>query len=722
MSTATRTSVLALLVPLACGPEPAAPIAKFAELPEAVPEDIKAVPKAIPAEPGEPVAAPGPTKSGAMPTMSGAVAIKPARPPTFHRYVAIFKKEAAEGCPAATVAGWRADPLFRSGDAAPLLPKETKLPKPLERFCRYMWTGKGAPPGAPTFDAAWTLKLIRIDADLDAVLPQMAYLGGDAAARGELLRAFRQRAGVVGSGTPAVVYAQTETAPWVAVVDTAGFGDAATAYASATPNLRHGLTMAEIVADVRCPNGEAKCRDRQFLAQAFPYTGASPLMQPGGGPLGSIGSLAYAIGEAVLRWRSLKPPGAPLILNMSVAWDPRFGHELTAPGLEAQHTELLENPSASVPAPVQAVHAILVYASCLDALAIAAAGNNTGAPCEQLEAMAPARWERYPAPDAARCDALFGVMPARRTGDAAVPPTAGALVYAAGGVVAGDLPIPVARVGSTPARVLPAFQAVAGSGSRETDAWTGTSVAAATLSGLAASVWTHAPAMTPGQVVALITDTGEASSLANELTGGGRARRPTGFAAFEALCVGRANCVNPYAAPTMPALQSATAGISGAPALSAARTCTTSTTSCGASSVRVHACEASGATPPLPAPEPWLRPQPGIPVCPICPVRGGKLTLSLNPDNSANMAVLDNPTFEFRRLDGSYVRVGLGSITVGTTGTIVDLERYTIAVGNPQTLAGALVANNVTAATLAFYMLDPNGNRARASSAISVGP
>lgn len=722
MSLTRNTCVLVVLVaPLACDRESTGTVVETGK--SALFEDIKDVPKdSSAAEPVQVKVEPaGPVKSGSEPLRGVVPSLLTA--PVGRRYVAIFDKTVAEACPNATTVGWSGDRLFRSGDALALMtPKDATLPLPLERFCRYTWGGKGAPATGPQFDAAWTAKLIRIDADLDVTLPQTAsYLGADPVARGELSSAFRMRLGAVGSGTPSTVHQQTEAGARVAVVDTAGFGDAATAYASARANLRHGLTMAEIVADVRCPNGEAQCRDKQFLAQAFPYVGGSPLMQTGGGPLGSIGSLAYAVGEAVVRWQSLKLPAAPLIINLSVAWDPRFGHALTTPGQEAQHTQLLVTPSATVPATVQAVHAILVYASCLDALAIAAAGNNTGGPCEQVEAMAPARWESYPAPDAARCEALFGTLPARRGGDPGFKMATVGLVVAAGGVIDGSTPIPVARVGSTPARVLPAFQAVAGAGSRQTDAWTGTSVAAAAMSGLAASVWTHAPTMTPAQVVSLITSSGEATSLNVEMiAGGGQARRVSGHATFNRLCLNRAGCVNPYAPPQMPVIPGPAAETT---SVSENLTCAPSTVSCGAQSVTVHACGAAGASAPPPAPEPWLRPQPGTPICPICPVRGGKLTVSLNPDHGGSMAVLNNPTFEFRTASGSYVRAGLGQITVDAAGTIVDLARYTITAGAaPQTIADALAANQVTAATLAFYINDAAGNPTRASSSVSVSP
>ena len=712
-----RALVLALTLPFACdrgtdGPPTQQPL--LADVPKdssvaAVPKDSKPVLEASPA-------AAGPTKSGSN---------KPARAPApARRYVAIFDKTPDEPCPAATLASWSGERLFRSGDALALMTPKT-LPKSLERFCRYMWLGKGAPAAAPAFDATWTGKRIRMDADLDVVAPQMAYLGADVAERDGLAAAFRKRSGTVGSGAASTIYLQTEAAARVAVIDSLGHADAGLLYAAAQPRQRHGLAMAELIRAVRCPNDEGKCRDPLFHAQAFPYVGGSPQVQASGGPLGSVGSLAHAIGEAVIRWRSLTPTGAPLILNLSLAWDPAYGADLTAPGQEASHSDLLVTPSATVPATIQAVHAVLVYAACLDALTIVAAGNNTGGPCEQQGAMAPALWERYPAPDAARCQELFGELPARRTGDPAFAAAASPLVYAAGGVTANSAPIPIARVGSTPARVLLAFQAVAGAGTRQTDAWTGTSVAAATLSGISAAIWTHAPALTPGQVIAMITGSGEQTSLTAQLTNAGSARLVTGHAAFAALCAARpGTCTNPYAPPVLPTSPVAKIGVQSLKTTPLA--CASTTTTCGGANVAVLGC-ADGTTTPavnVPAPSPWLRPQPDIPYCPICPVRGGKLMLSLNPDHAGNTATLDSLTLEFRRLDGSYVRAGLGSITVDADGETVDLSRFMLtgAGAAPQTIAAALTANNVTAATLACQVVDAAGGRTRAISAVSVSP
>ena len=725
MSIAPRPHLLASLLPLACVAQP--PVPKDSQ-PDPQVSEIQPL-FAAPVD--EPAAAPEPSRSGASgPSRSGASqpVAKPA-PVSARRYLAIFDKTPAEACPQATTPGWGVDLVFRTGDAASLIqPKGAPLPAPLERFCRYMWSGKGLPAAAPTFDATWTGKQIRIDPDLDVLLPQTAgaYLGADPGLRADLSTAFRKQMGVVGSGVASPVYAG-EAVARVAVIDSAGQTDAATSYANAAANIRHGLAMAELIADVRCPNGEAQCRERRFFAQAFPYTGASALVQAGGGPLGSLGSLAYAIGEATIRARPKSPEDRPMtVLNLSVAWDPEYGGELTDPGEEASHDQLLVTPSAAIPATVQAVHAALVYASCLDMLTIAAAGNNTGAPCEQQGVMPPARWERYPAPNQARCVALFGPLPAWRAGDPAVPKASKALVYAAGGVVAGSQPIPLARPGGIPARVLPAFQAVAGAGPGQTDAWTGTSVATAALSGLAAQLWTHNPRLSPGQVIALITASGEPTALADDLTGRTTARRVSGHAAFASMCTtGRPDmhCVNPYAPATAPRTTPTIASLSGGSP--SALTCTTTTASCGATDLDVVSCGSGGAPAPVGPPLPWLRPQPVSPICPICPVRGGKLTLSLNPDHSGNMAMLDNPTLEFRRRDGSWLRAGLGSLSVGTAGLEVDLERYTIttAPGAPQqTVAAALLANDVSAATLAFRVTDGAGTITRSSSAVSVSP
>src|SRR5690606_1081407 len=243
---------------------------------------------------------------------------------------------------------------------------------------------------------------------------------------------------------------------------------------------------------------------------------------------------------------------------------------------------------------------------------------------------------------------------------------------------AADRPIPIARPGGTSPRVLAAFQAVAGAGARQTDAWTGTSIAAATLSALAAQVWSHHRALTSHQVLAVLDASAEliASPLGAAKD---RVRRIRAHTAFAHLCTLRypgVACPNPYAPLTMPApitwpAQPSAASIGPIQAVA----CSTSTVQCGAGTVQRHNCGGTAAAAAPPAAEPWVRPQPDMPLCPVCPVRGGRLTLSLHPDFAPTSVTLQDPVLEFRRADGSYIAVRLAQVSVGTAGTEVDLSR-----------------------------------------------
>lgn len=728
----TPTRLAALLILAACTREagPAAGEAPpkiqglISELPAAEPaERVGAVndPKDMPAKP---------SKAGAGgPTLVGG--IKPPPAPVWRRYVVLADKQPGDPCPTPS-AGWTGERLFRRGDVAALLGDKNVLPAPLERFCVYTWGGKSPPTAAPTFPGPDGAQVVRIDADREVVVPQTAYLGADPSTRTALSDAFVRAAGAQPAGAQGPsVHAGTEGPAKVAIVDTVGFAEASgLSYAGAAARQRHGLTMAEVIGALRCPNGEAGCATQQFHAQAFPYGPTSPQVLPGGGPLASMASLAYAIGEATVRWRQGEMRTSPLIVNLSVGWDPRYGDALTAAGQEATHTDLLQGPSAAVPATVQAVHAAMVYATCLDVLAIAAAGNNAGAACEQTGLMAPASWERYPAPDRARCELLFtaAALPAWRAGDPAVTATTRSLVYAAGGVDASDRPIPNARPGGTPPRVLAAMQAVVGSGARQTEPWTGTSIAAASLSALAAQVWSHDRGLTPHQVIALIDQSGVATDQAVDgAAQKRRARRIHAYNAFVQLCAVRyagQACPNPYLAPTVPAQGVPSAELT-TPASAGTVTlaCATAPIDCGGRTATRTRCGAAGGAAPPTAAEPWVRPQPDVPLCPECPIRGGRLTLSLNPAFTGASVVLEDPVLEFRRSDGSYVGARLSQVTVGSAGAVVDLGRYLVDLGTGSvTLASLLTSEQIRSGVLGFSVTDAAGGSAWMSSAVRVEP
>ncbi|MCB9569702.1 MAG: S8/S53 family peptidase [Myxococcales bacterium] len=674
-------------------------------------------------------------------TTKSTASLAPAAPPAW-RYVALVKRTASDPCPQPLANGWQVRPLFRQG-ATQLLLEGGKLPAAIERFCEYSWTqAPQDPASAPAFSAADAGKIVRIDPDRDLVIPQTLpasqvisggrYLGGEADVRRNLSTAYRTHAGALPAAS---VPKEPSGAPIVAVVDTVGFGDAALDYGAVTARLQHGLAIAGFVRDVRCPDGESGCRGRLFHAQAFPYSKASPLVDPGGGPLGSLGSLARALGESVVRWRRMPNTKGPLIVNLSLGWDPELADlGALAP---ASHMDLLKGQTTTVPATVQAVHAGIAWAACNQALVVAAAGNNIGAPCSGEGPLAPASWERLPSASAALCAQLFGAdQVTAPAGDADTG--GGSLVYAAAGLTYGDAPLPNARAGSLPGRALPAFHAVSESVRGRTDGWTGSSVAAATLSGLAARAWAIAPGLTPQALIQAIdpsgVDLGRSADLHRYDRQAPQLRRIAAQPAFAAVCSagGVSPCPNPYAA-LGPSLQSAVSSamslkshpaVVTAPRLTPQRNldCKQRTLACG---VTLSACGADAAPPTAPtATQPWTRPQPDTPICPVCPIDGGELIISPNPTTTTTGSItLSAPQLRLRFADGSWLAAELADIQIGTATVRVDLSGYRVEVGGVVSTIDQLIATRgVSAGELEFTVPDESGRPSAMTSDLAVVP
>lgn len=671
------------------------------------------------------------------------------------RYIALVKEADSKGCPAAT--GWSTGPLLRQGPVAALLEGQT-LPAPLERFCEYRWGGAQPPADEPKFSELDTARVVRIDADQDVVVPQAPasalqeaeltrspvalpgpgnltrprHLGDDPAVLEVLAGAFRRAAGAApGTATPTPA-----DVAYVAIVDSVSTAQASTAYSAARPRLRHGLMMAALVRAIRCPHGDASCAAQQYHTQAFPYAGGDPDAQPNGGPLGSQGSLARAMTEALVIWRKDHMP-ARLILNLSVGWDARYGGALTKD--PADHVSLLSGWSADVPAPVQAVHAVAAWAACNQALVIAAAGNNPGAPCEHTGAMAPGLWERYPAPTRQECTSLFGAETFAYYDDPEGKRGAGSLVYAAGGLTYDDQPIPNARAGGMPTRAMPSMQAVASAGSGYTGSWTGTSIATASLSAVAARLWSHSSGqpLSPHEIMRLIDRTGVGLPMSASLLPSGQGaqavRRISAQRAFAGLCPG---CANPYVSQgPSDALALIDQSFTGTQVLGSrvpinaqlvALPCAATELECGPAGPRTVVRCASptlAAAPVSPdAGAPWVRPQPDTPICPVCPVKDKKLTLSLNPDHAAGAVTISRPTLSFSLASVGDVDVTLEEVTVGSTPVDVDLQRFRVALptGAPTLLGDLLEAEGVRAGELRFIVPDEAGAPAELVSAVTV--
>jgi hypothetical protein len=238
----------------------------------------------------------------------------------------------------------------------------------------------------------------------------------------------------------------------------------------------HGYTLARIARDLVCagPERDARCAAQITTRLALPiirFDPANPRRNltdyQRGGYLGMQTDLVEAIRSEVDSWRSEKLQ-RHLILNLSLAWDGNlFG------GLSVEQI-------AEMRAGTQAVYRALQYAASFDALILAAAGNKQREPCTNVGPLLPAAWESQPPRDeSCRKD----MNP---------------LLYAVGGVKADGSPLGNARLGGMPRR------AAYG----ETALFSGSSVATAIASAIAAVVWDSFPNLTSHEVMGILDETG----------------------------------------------------------------------------------------------------------------------------------------------------------------------------------------------------------------------
>jgi hypothetical protein len=305
-----------------------------------------------------------------------------------------------------------------------------------------------------------------------------------------------------------------------------------------------------------------------------------------GGYFGTRGELGDAIADALTDWEGGRMAADRLILNLSLGWEANLPPE-TRSGIAND-----------------AIATLLERASCEGALAIAAAGNQAG-PGSVSGSFFPAFWESRSAPDVAACQVLWPTL--------AVDPSANKqrpLVYAVAAVDDQDRPLLTTRVGGAPRLVATGIAAVTSDGRwpGNTLVLSGSSIAAAVVSGVAAAVWETDGALTGPAVMDLIYGS------AVDLPVGGinpatvvclnppcdRQRRVSLCGALTQVNARRgmpAPCATvPVGAGAPPAIPVAPASVNVVPTVCAG-------------------C-ASGATPP---PEkPWVWPQPNGAACPSC--------------------------------------------------------------------------------------------------------
>ncbi len=631
--------------------------------------------------------------------------IDPAAAETGWRWLGV-KADPDDDCPTPTptpgFAPWQVRHLFDLGDGSP-------IPPGLKPFCLYQ---RDKAEDLTVLSALVTAGLLDVvEHDYMAV----ARTGSDL--RQAVWPAFREQfltqAGVVFLGASAAPRVR------LAVVDTGATRETgAESHPGSSP---HGYTLVNMARELLCvaPND---CKAQLTSRLALAYEGFDPesreLSQRNeqeGGHLGTIGELAEALRHEVHAWNTAAS-AEHLILNLSMAWDPRFG------GLEAN--------VAAMPVAARSVYRALTDASCRGVLAVAAAGNLGGGPETETGPLLPAAWEQRQAPGSSSCLELLGYTPPADdfppSGNAAYRP----LLHAAAGVQSDGTPLSNSRPESASRTAAFGDHGLVAEpgGLAPTAALTGSSVSALVTSAAAAAAWHFRPDWRADEVMSAVYQSGDdlGRSAVFCLDGDSQTpcpdpalivRRVSVCAALAAACSqGAGECTEEAKALTCtgwpagpPDLQLEVASVfAGAPRVdltelekspSTDPVCQGETLFYRSSAVPVDPCphhQYHG----MPS-EPWIGPQPGSDPCPDCWID------------------YRNQGYLYLEIDGDFE----GILTDATL--VVGFQAYNLGLG-PMVAGDQAVVTEVpmvaVSAAPVFISFTVDGNRSVSSSVLVVGP
>ncbi len=424
-----------------------------------------------------------------IPWLAEPLAAQPISPPvasdaglTEWRWIGI-KANSALPCPNPSVGTWQEEPLF-PGTSSQLL----------EDFCLYTFLAASPVTIAELapLQALVPGSLLEFQPDLMVVTPAGNTF---AALQPYLENEFLGQAGNWRQTPESNPPYQTR----LAVIDTAPTGLGQPQLMPS--NSPHGKSLLEMAHRLLCL-GEEKCATQLSARLALPYTTyhetnphLNELNTVLGGFVGTISGLARAIDLEVEDWLIHQDSGR-LVLNLSVAWDPRFGGD--------------EDNLSDMPLPARAVYRALERASCAGVLTVAAAGNTTRGPYPTTGPMFPAAWEQRPAADRFACQVEHQVPMASSGSDddskdatAMALATYAPLVHAVAGVERTGDQLGNAREGSTSRLAAYGDHASVTSPFNQdpTPLLTGSSVAAVVVSAAAAKVWSYLPDLSAEQVM-----------------------------------------------------------------------------------------------------------------------------------------------------------------------------------------------------------------------------
>lgn len=386
---------------------------------------------------------------------------------------------------------WRVSSLF------PQAPSTIAVPAALQRFCVYEWVPLSR-NARPVVSALPNQRGLRLERDCHVVTPLAPVSKPTALALDEAHADAIDRP----------VYPTSAPGPsgsvMVAVVDTSP-RDVSSGLPRQNPfGDTHGFDVAAAIYKESCrfsSDGLMNCAADIRSFQGLPRNG---------GASGHPSEVGVAMFDAMVDWLDTAA-SKPMVMNLSLGWDGTYSGP--------------EGPDMRITA--LAPWLVAQWARCEGALLIAAAGNlsqigsTTGA-------MYPAAWESEPS--------LCPSSPAQEQA-----------VYAVGALQQSDEPLRIAIPGSMPGFLAPgAFVAHWGlqpNGSwRPTDVRSGSSMAAAVVSGLAAHILGHEPNRPAHMVMRAIrhggVPLGRAADLYNPVGSPPEQVRINACAAVRSICLG----------------------------------------------------------------------------------------------------------------------------------------------------------------------------------------
>ncbi len=364
------------------------------------------------------------------------------------------------------------------------------LPPSLQSYCAYTWSSDAAPPDVSEISL---VAKAAVAPDYAVVSPIESFkaTGCDEIANQGAVSACSalwSTAQVATELPDAGADAKAQVTE-IVVIDTTPTGEAPDLN-TASP---HGTAVGAVAQRVACAGGS--CANVRYQL-AMPRQGCVRNYDAGG-DFGSLGEIAVAV------WAAHDAPSNARVLNLSLGWTPLQ---------DAGGGLAIDDAGATLSSAESAVLDALRYANCQGDIILAAAGNKANAGSPEEGPLYPAAWEALPAP--ANC-ASYRDAGAPASPDASYAP----LVYAVGGVDFEDRPLANARPEGRP-RLAAYGSAVTvpldPQSSRYSPIMTGSSMATATASGVAAATWSLMSGFSPADTMAIVYATGASLDAAAE--------------------------------------------------------------------------------------------------------------------------------------------------------------------------------------------------------------